>query len=182
MEDKEEDVDLFITINDINSFFELDEEDSNELKVLLDECSKIPKKFSLKLIELNYLYCTLLWNKGFSHMTKQLIENEEFKNGFFKIINGTIQEIFDYKTYIKDLKINKYTAKYWMKFYENLLEFNDININFKSYDESTIIKIKEKNFFFNEDKFINENWFFKFYKNLEDIIRALNNSIFYFHV
>lgn len=115
-------------------------------------------------------------------MTKQLVENEEFKNGFFKIINGTIQEIFDYKTYIKDLKINKYTAKYWMKFYENLLEFNDINMNFKSYDESTIIKIKEKNFFFNEDKFINENWFFKFYKNLEDIIRALNNSIFYFHV
>ena len=71
---------------------------------------------------------------------------------------------------------------YWMKFYENLLEFNDINVNFKVYDEATIVKIKERNFFFNEDQYKNENWFFRFYKNLEEIMRALNHSIFYFHI
>lgn len=115
-------------------------------------------------------------------MTKQLTENDEFRIGFLKIINSTVQEIFDYKVYIRELKINKYTAKYWMKFYENLLEFNDINVNYKVYDQSTIVKIKERNFFFNEDKFKNENWFFRFYKNLEEIMRALNHSIFYFHI
>ena len=29
---------------------------------------------------------------------------------------------------------------------------------------------------------MDENWFFKFYKNYEEILRALNESMFYFHV
>ena len=41
--------------------------------------------------------------------------------------------------------------KFWNKFYENLLEFNDLNVNFINYDKTTIVKIKEKNYFFNED-------------------------------
>lgn len=182
MEDKEEDVDQFLTIDDINGYYGLEEEEFAELKVLLDECSKIPKKFFLNILELNYLYCTILWEKGFSHITKELTSNEEYRKGFMKIVYATVQEIFDYKVYIRDLKINKYTAKYWMKFYENLLEFNDINVNYEVYDQTTIVKIKERNYFFNEDKFKNENWFFRFYKNLEEIMRALNHSIFYFHV
>lgn len=182
IEDKEEDVDIFMTIQDINGYFGLEDENYSDLRVFLEECSKIPKKFSLNLIELNYLYCTLLWDKGFRHLTKKLLLDAEYKNGFFKIINYTVQEIFDYKTYVRDLKINKYTAKSWMKFYENLLEFNDINVNYKMYDQQTIVKIKERNFFFNDEKCMTENWFFRLYKNLEEILRALDHSIFYFHV
>ena len=72
--------------------------------------------------------------------------------------------------------------KFWTKFYENLLEYNDINVNYKVYDEITIIKIKNKNYFFNEDKFLDANFFFKFYKNYESILGALNKSYFYFYV
>ena len=135
MEEKEEEVDKFININDINTYFHIDDEEFSDLKIILDECSKIPKKFSLNIIELNYLYCSIVWKFGFEHVTKKLLDVEEYKNGFFKIISSTIGETFDYKTYIRDIKINKYTAKYWMKFYENLLEYNDINVNYNNYDE-----------------------------------------------
>jgi len=63
-------------------------------------------------------------------------------SGFLKIIEQTIAKIFNYKEYIKDIIINKFTMKYWVKFYENLLEYNDINVNYKNYDDLTIVKIK----------------------------------------
>lgn len=135
LEEKEEDVDKFINISDINTYYHLDDEEFSDLKVLLDECSKIPKKFSLNIIELNYLYCAIVWKFGFEAVTEKLVENEDYKNGFYKIVSSTVAESFDYKTYIRDIKINKFTAKYWMKFYENLLEYNDINVNYNNYDE-----------------------------------------------
>ncbi len=46
----------------------------------------------------------------------------------------------------------------------------------------TIVKIKTKNYFFNEDKFLDLNVFFKFYKNYEEILTALNKSFFYFYI
>ena len=107
----------------------------SDLKIILDECSKIPKKYSLNILELNYLYCAIVWKNGFEHVTHKLIDNEDYKIGFFKIINNTVAKSFDYKTYIREILINKYTAKYWMKFYENLLEYNDINVNYTNYDE-----------------------------------------------
>ncbi len=90
--------------------------------------------------------------------------------------------IFDYKSYMRDIKINKFTMKFWLKFYENLLEFNDINVNYNNYDELTVIKIKQKNYFLNEDKYLDVNFFFRFYKNYEAILRALNKSYFFFYV
>ena len=128
------------------------------------------------------MYCTIVWKNGFEVFGTTLEQNESYKNGFFKIVSNTVSEIFDYKTYIKDLVINKYTMKFWNKFYENLLEFNDLNVNFLNYDKTTIIKIKEKNYFFNEDKYKQKNIFFRFYKNYESILKALNKSFFYFDV
>lgn len=90
LEEKEEDVDLFITINDVNGYYGLEEEKYAELKVLLDECSKLPKKYALNILELNYLFCAIVWNKGFSHITTQLTEKEEFRTGFLKIVNSTV--------------------------------------------------------------------------------------------
>lgn len=71
---------------------------------------------------------------------------------------------------------------YWIKFYENLLEYNDLNVNYKDYNSQTIKKIKDKNYFFNESKYLDMNLFFKFYKNYEQILKALNKSFFYFDV
>lgn len=68
-----------------------------------------------------------------------------------------------------------------MKFYENLLEYNDLNVNLRNYDSQTIIKIKSKNFFFNEDKFLDTNVFFRLYKNYEYILKALNKNFFFFY-
>ena len=102
---------------------------------------------------MNYLYCAIVWKNGFEVFGKSIEEDENYKNGFFKIVNDTVSKIFDYKTYIRDLKINKYNMKFWNKFYENLLEYNDLNVNFLNYDQTTIVKIKEKNYFFNEDEY-----------------------------
>lgn len=134
LEEKEEEVDKFINIDDINVFYQIDGNEETDIRIILDECSQIPKKYSLNILELNYLYCAIVWKNGFESLTQRMIENEDFKNGFLKIVNNTIIETFDYKTYIRDIKINKYTAKFWMKFYENLLEYNDINTNYENYD------------------------------------------------
>lgn len=69
LEEKEEDVDKFITIEEINAYYELEKDEYSDFRIIIDECSKIPKKFSLNIIELNYLFCTILWDKGFKHMT-----------------------------------------------------------------------------------------------------------------
>ncbi len=113
LEDKIEDVDFFLTIEDINIFFAIEDDEMVDLRVILDECSKVPIKYGLTIIELNYLYCSIVWKHGFELFSDKLVLLERYKNGFLKIIDTTVSEIFNYKTYIKDIKINKYTMKYW---------------------------------------------------------------------
>lgn len=182
LKSKEEDLDFILTVTDINLYYKIDTEEFVDLRVFLDECAKVPEKFSLTITELNYLYCTILWNTAFMKFGKHLTENKDFKEGFLTIVDNSISFVFNYKTYIKDLKINKYTKRYWDSFYRNLLEFNDLNNNFEAYTSNTIIMIKENNFFFNQDDYIDQNMFFKFYINYEEILRALNKSFFYFYV
>lgn len=182
MEKKEENVDLVISISDINSFYMIDDDDHLELRLFLDDCSHIPKKFGLELLELNYLYCAIIWKNAFENFNTKLLNDKGFKSGFLKIIDSTVSEIFNYKTYIRNLTITQFTRTYWTSFYKNLLEYNDISANFKDYDETTIIQIKEKNFFFNREKFMDLNMFFKFYTNYEEILISLNKSFFYFYV
>ena len=136
----------------------------------------------MNIRQLNYLYCAIVWREGFKLFEDELVENENYQEGLFKIVDNTISEIFDYKRYISSIKINKYTMKFWIKFYENLLEYNDLNSNFQNYDELTVTRIKGKNYFFNEDKYKDLNIFFRFYKNYESILNALDKSFFYFYV
>ena len=49
LEEKEEDVDKFITKEDINSFFEIDEDEFVNLRLILDKCSLEPKKYNLNI-------------------------------------------------------------------------------------------------------------------------------------
>ena len=179
---KEQDIDYILTIEEINKYYKIETEEFVDLRVFLDKCSKVPEKYSLKILELNYLYCTILWSTAFMKFGKHLTENENFKEGFLSIVDNSISYVFNYKTYIMDLKVNKYTAKYWDAFYRNLLEFNDLNNNFEAYTERTIVMIKENNFFFNEEEYISHNMFFRFYINYQEILRALNKSFFYFYI
>ena len=55
----------FIQISDINEFFKLNTDEFTNLIVILDECAKIPKKFGLEILEMNYLFCTIVWKNGF---------------------------------------------------------------------------------------------------------------------
>lgn len=182
LDEKVEDEDYIINVKDINVFYQIEEDEFTNLREILNDCAKIPKKFSLNIIELNYLYCAIVWKNGFELYTQELGDNQLYKDAFFKIIEKTVQMIFDYKVYMKDIVINKYTMKYWQNFYSNLLEYNDINVNYSNYDKLTVIKIKSKNYFFNEDKYLDLNIFFRFYKNYESILRALNKSFFYFYI
>ena len=47
LEEKEEELDNFIEINDINMYFRIDGDENTELRTIISECSHIPKKFSL---------------------------------------------------------------------------------------------------------------------------------------
>ena len=80
LEEKEEGMDNFINISDINTYYKIEEEEFNELRILLDKCAKIPKKFTLNIIELNYLYCAIVWKNGFGHYTQKLKYEEPIEN------------------------------------------------------------------------------------------------------
>ena len=83
LEDKQEDQDKFININDINIYYKIDEESLNNqyqnIRELFDMCAKIPKKFSLNIIELNYLYCAIVWKNGFENFSDRLFPDFESK-------------------------------------------------------------------------------------------------------
>lgn len=173
---------FILEIDEVNEFFEIEEDEFIPLRAILDECSELPKKFELRIKELNYFYCAVVWKHGFDVFTRQLDEQKLFKKGFFKIIEHTIGEIFDYKLYMHTLEITNFTLEAWNEFYKNLLDFNDINVHFESYMAETIVTIKDNNFFFNKEKFLDQNFFFRFYENYVDILRALNKAYFYFNV
>ena len=185
---------FILDIEEINEFFNIESDDFVNLREILAECADLPIKYELRLKELNYFYCAVVWKNGFDVFTKRLEEEANFKKGFFKIIDHTIGEIFDYKVYFHTLEITNYTLTSWEKFYENLLEFNDLNTNYANYLDETIVTIKENNFFFNKEEILNENFFlnkekfidqnvfFRFYENYVDILRALNKAYFYFDI
>ena len=171
-----------ITIADVNEYFEILDEEFAELREFLDECAKIPKKFSLDIIELNYLYCTIVYKEGFQFFSAKLISKKEYKNAFNRIVENTISEIFDYKTYLRSIAVTPVTKAYWRSFFLNLIQFNDINANYKIYDNATIIEIKTNNFFFNVERSLDLNLWFRFYVNYLSILRALQESYFYMYM
>ena len=174
--------DYILDIEEINEYFAIEDDEFVALRTILDECADLPEKFELRIKELNYFYCAVVWKHGFDVFTQQLDEQKAFKKGFFKIIEHTVGEIFDYKVYMHTLEITNFTLEAWNEFYKNLLDFNDINVHYESYIAETIITIKDNNFFFNKEKFLDQNFFFRFYENYVDILRALNKAYFYFNV
>ena len=174
--------DYILEIEEVNEYFDIEEDKFIPLRKILDECSELPEKFELRIKELNYFYCAVVWKHGFDVFTQQLDDQKAFKKGFFKIVEHTIGEIFDYKTYMHTLQITNFTLHAWNEFYKNLLDFNDINVHYESYMAETIVSIKDNNFFFNKQKFLDQNFFFRFYENYVDILRALNKAYFYFDI
>ena len=49
LDEKEEGENNFIEINDVNIYFGIDGDGYSDLRVILNECSEIPRKFSLFL-------------------------------------------------------------------------------------------------------------------------------------
>ena len=56
-------------------------------------------------MELNYLYCAIVWKNGFEMFTDKELFGDDFKLSFFRIIETTILEIFNYKTYFQSIKL-----------------------------------------------------------------------------
>lgn len=180
--EREEGLGPMITIADVNEYFEIDGEDFAELREFLDECAKIPKKFGLEILELNYLYCTIVYKEGFQLFSAKLILKKEYRNTFNRIIENTIPDVFNYKTYIRTITVTPIAKAYWRSFFLNLIQFNDLNTNYKVYDRATIIEVKTNNYFFNVERSLDLNVWFKFYINYVAILRALHDSYFYMYM
>lgn len=174
--------DNFIDIKDINEYFDLESSDRLEFRVFFDKCAKIPQRFGLNIIELNYLYCVLVWKNGFEVYEESFMQDPEFQRGFFKVIENTVAEVFNYKTYIQSIKLSKIVNVYWQAFYSNFNEFLSLNRQFEELKEQTIIDIKKNNFFFNREEWREKNMFMNLYLNLVTVIRSLNKAYFHFNV
>lgn len=180
--EKEEGKDPFLTIKDINELFQIDGEEFLDLRVFFDECSHIPEKMNLMINELNYYYCVLVWKNGFQIFSSKLIEKTEYRKGFLRVIETSVAQIFNYKTYIHTVILTPILNNSWKEFYSNLNEYIMLNKQYQDLSREIIIGIKQNNFFFNKEEYIDRNMFFKFYQNNLEILRALNDAYFHFTV
>lgn len=174
--------DNFIETKDINEYFELADPDKLEFRVFFDKCAKVPQRFGLNIIELNYLYCVLVWKNGFEIYEEKFLKNPEFEKGFFRVIENTVGEVFNYKTYIQNIKLSKFMSVFWMAFYSNFNEFLSLNKQYEELKDQTIVEIKKNNFFFNKETSREKNLFMNFYLNLVSVIHSLNKAYFHFSV
>ena len=180
--EKEEGKDPFITIKDINELFQIADEEFLDLRVFFDECSRIPEKVNLMINELNYYYCVLVWKNGFQVFASKLIEKPDYRKGFLRVIETSVAQIFNYKTYFHSIILTPVVVNQWKEFYSNLNEYIMLNKQYEDLSRDIIIGIKQKNFFYDKEKYLDQNLFFKFYQNNLEILRALNEAYFHFTV
>lgn len=179
---KIEQLDQFITIEDINSFYGLEEETMEEYRTFFEECAKVGTQFGLNIIELNYLYCAMVWKNGFDIYALKLVKDDLYRKSFLRIIENTILQTFDYKTYIGSIKLEKFMRDQWDQFYSHFSEFQNLNTQFENLADNIIVDTKNHNYFFNKEEMVNKNVFFKLYLNILGILRSINDQYFHFSI